>query len=608
MSKIFYAFLTYTFVFANSFLFANQEQGLPEVKEFLAQLLEIREEESESKEVFYAKYRSHFTKHSELLCKLVQDQTLREELQKDTRLSQFFPITGLQRLLRIVSRHSTVATTPALIETFFTQVSDKEFEELDRRINVSVESFRFSQTEAIRMLLDPKEGVNLDSLPPPMKSFLDLVLNKYFDALEVHAKRAIIADIIRLKEDASPEDTLAAILNQCGPILQKAFQLFSKDVHSEKLIAVLERLRQNIKPFPNSIAQEIIEKESGFLTSLPNPIAAATMAQVYLLRNWCGTKIIIKVQRPGIQKKAEEEFRLLRSLSQDESILNFISGLEESFAEEVDFQRERDNLRNGQFYQNKMKGKLHVISELEEYKSTSKVLFLSCAKGKSIAKFGIDASKQKRDALEAFLYVWLQEAIFGSRIFHADLHPGNIFFHINKHKPSDYRMTLIDFGSIGRFTLPEAKSLLKIMIGINFKNQRMVVEGLKSVADWKEGVDEADLERLVKEVLTSDISPFGKSKAIFNRSIEEGILLPKSFVQFYRGESFIEKQIFELYEKDFGKMHGEREAQKAISKIFKSVFRWNILWDLCLQAGQDTCTSFVDNDFIFSFFSRSSRA
>lgn len=332
------------------------------------------------------------------------------------------------------------------------------------------------------------------------------------------------------------------------------------------------------------------------------------MGQVYLVKDKDDEKVIIKVLRPGVEKRAEAEFTLLRSLTEDEGVLKFISELEESFLEEADFNTERENIRNGQFYHGQMKGKLKVIQVLEGYKESQKVLFISCAEGQSIEKFNANYNGQKIEALKEFLYVWAQEAIFGHRIFHADLHPGNIFFHVNEDDYSffgsgnDFVMTLIDFGSIGSFTLKEAKSLFKIMAGLSQCNKSLVMKGLVEIADWKEGVEESTLEQLVEEVFSADLLDSEKSKLLFDKALELGILLPKSFIQFYRGEAFLEKQLVELYEKEYGPEEGKAEAELAIANVFQSVFKWSIFWDLCLtnSGDQNNDQCFVDNDVILS--------
>ncbi len=277
--------------------------------------------------------------------------------------------------------------------------------------------------------------------------------------------------------------------------------------------------------------------------------------------------------------------------------------------EESDFLKELANLRAGQFYNGKINGKLKVIHDLPEYKSTSKVLFLSLAEGKSIEALGLEENARKLSALRELLKVWTREAIFGHRLFHADLHPGNIFFDMKSDEADADTITLLDFGSIGRFTLEEAKALFKITLGLSSSLENLVLDGLDSVANWKDGVERSQVVDLVTTLARSDASVSKKLKELLDRGVELGILLPKQFLQFYRGQAFLENQISEIYQMELGNDAGFEKSQEEFTLLYRTVFKWDIIWDVCLSACavNDNCTCFVDNTvlrrYIESFFS-----
>lgn len=574
---------------------APKNEDLIAVQNFASQILNIHEENSE---LTHKTYRAVLAQNSEKLKRALKNPELPRLITQDKRLSTF--LKGKEALLPYISTMVLPPVPNAPLE-----VTDAQIDTLDSSINATAKDFKFSETTAVAMLLDPNSGVNLRDVPPTLRNFLDLVLHRYFDALDVPTKRAILADVVLMDEDAPPEEVLVAILNHCGPVLQKSFQLFSKDVRSEKLTTALNQLRQNIKPFPRDIAKARIESEAGISVErefafLPaKPVAAATIGQVYLLHKRNGTKVIVKVQRPGVAKKAEEEFTLLRSLTGDELVLKFVADLEDSLKDELNFETERANLRAGKIYAGQMNGQLHVIEELPEYKSTSKVLFLSCAKGKSFEKYGPEVNYTKVSALKELLYVWVHEALFGARIFHADLHPGNMFLELGReYEDGDFEfvLTLIDFGSIGSFTVEEAKGLFLILVGLSYQKNQVIFDGLKGIAKWKADVTEDQIHELIQDVLTEDIAIAYRAKTLFDRSIELGILLPRSVLQFYRGEAFIEKQIMDVYQSIFVDEKEAREASdNAISEVFTSVFRWDVCSNLL---GDSECTidSFFDRD------------
>lgn len=594
-------------------LFANnpKESGLESIRHFASQIIGIHADQFPTKEAYLQKYRDIIQSNADEMSKYLLDRQTLILMGKDKRLSEFF-YSGSNSVFTHIS--SILSTTKVCQWTQYLNIGflcgfipDSLIEQLDSSINSSIQSYKFSNTTAVTMLLSAEEGVNLDAVPKVLRDFLEMVLEKYFDALNLEDKRSILSDVLHLDADAAPEEVLGAILNHCGPILQKAFQLFSKDVKSEKLTVVLNHLRQNIKAFPSSLAKEIIEKESKisikdhFSKNFPDkPLAAATIGQVYLLKNKVGDKVIVKVQRPGVLAKSAAEFRLLRSLTKDSAVLKFIDDLEEALLEELNFLNERDNIHKSEFYMGKMNGQLLINEEIPEYKSTEKVLFLSCADGQSIDKWGPEWNEVKKELLKQLLYVWIHEAIFGSHIFHADLHPGNIFLDINEEYETS-SLTLIDFGSIGEFTPEEAKALFRVLMGITYKNVDLTYDGLSRLAKWKDGVSQEDILKLVEEHTLAKVPEFEAATHLFDKCMELGILLPKSVVQFYRGHSFLEKQIRDLYLQDYeDEEEGLAASRTAITSIFKSVFRWDLAYDLWFTASgvQNNDQALLDNDML----------
>jgi predicted unusual protein kinase regulating ubiquinone biosynthesis (AarF/ABC1/UbiB family) len=606
----------------------NAQDTTEEFKSFFSKLLEAGE--LTSKDERYQSYRSTLQDFPSVLLKLRSDdyQTYLKRnpflavifaQQKSSLLFSFVNIVDWDQIggHKIFSaldgiKHLGKAFAPFMERSNqWLYLSDRSLDQLEKAINTTVGVFKFSKSPAIKMLLDPKEGLELDKAPPFIAEFLKLVLEQYFDALDIATKRAILADVLRLKDDAPSDEVLAIILNHCGPVIQKAFQLFSKDVRSPQVQQILNRLRANIKPFSTDLAKKIIQDESGiniaktFKNFPDKPIAAATMGQVYLVKNKKNEKVIVKVQRPNLQQKAEGEFALLRKLTQSDTVLRFIEELKEALDEELDFANEIENIKEAEFYHGQMNGKLNTIGVVTKYKSTSKVLFLTCADGKNIDKFSEDSDEVKEKALTELLRVWVREAIFGVRVFHADLHPGNIFLDVEPENGDEYSMTLLDFGSMGRFNQDEAKSLVKIMLGLSFSIRSLVREGINAVATEELSADLVD--KLIKEVFENDIEQDERAEFLFNHGIEMGLALPKSFIQFYRGQAFLEKQIKEIFERVHGEEDGEALAKEHIANVYKSVFKWDILsdiWGTACQIHDEECPAYIDSSVIKAFFFR----
>jgi ubiquinone biosynthesis protein len=181
-----------------------------------------------------------------------------------------------------------------------------------------------------------------------------------------------IQDTIILRKPKVFAEWLTDYLIELGPIFVKVGQTVStrKDLVPIDIIESLQRLQDDVTPFSISMRDigVIIEeelKEQGrakehwdqvFDHIHPIPIAAASIAQVHLARLKNGTKVVIKLQRPKLQKEFnefEETFQFLedsiRSLPYNTfpQLHDSMTLLRECILyikTEIDFRNERNNM------------------------------------------------------------------------------------------------------------------------------------------------------------------------------------------------------------------------------------------------------------------------
>lgn len=116
------------------------------------------------------------------------------------------------------------------------------------------------------------------------------------------------------------------IFLELGPAFVKIAQAVSSrsDVIPPAYLEELSLLQDRIAPFSTEIAFDTIEKELElpldvlFSEISPEPVAAASLGQVYQARLYTSGKLVaVKVQRPGVQA----------AISLDIFILRFLAGL-----------------------------------------------------------------------------------------------------------------------------------------------------------------------------------------------------------------------------------------------------------------------------------------
>ncbi|GER46896.1 protein kinase superfamily protein [Striga asiatica] len=280
---------------------------------------------------------------------------------------------------------------------------------------------------------------------------------------------------------------LRNLLCDLGPSFIKAGQVLANrpDIIREDYMNELCILQDDVPPFPNQVAFDIIEEELGqpleavFSKISSETIAAASLGQVYraTLRS-SGEDVAIKVQRPEIEPIIYRDLFLFRTLA---SFLNGISlqklgcnaelivdEFGEKLLEELDYTLEARNIED--FIEN-FKGDPTVkIPRVYKELSGSRVLVMEwidgirCTDPQAIKNEGID--------VDGFLTVGVSAALrqlleFG--LFHGDPHPGNIF------AMRDGRIAYVDFGNVAVLS---QVAIFAILTALNHFNMFVLV------SDW----------------------------------------------------------------------------------------------------------------------------
>jgi ubiquinone biosynthesis protein len=265
-------------------------------------------------------------------------------------------------------------------------------------------------------------------------------------------------------------ERLRMAFEELGPSFIKLAQILSTrpDLITRQFADEFKKLQDNVPPFPIAEVISIIEQETGlpidgvFLNFDYEPIAAASIAQVHHGTLIDGSDVIIKVQRPGIEKQIETDISILSSVAQlmvkyiPESIFYNPVGIIDEFArtvrKELAFTEEARNcVRFGRNFDKHPD--VHIPKVFSDY-TTDKILVLEMIHGvriddiDGITKLGLDRKKLARVGVDAYFKQVLEDGFF-----HADPHAGNIF------AMPDGRIGFMDFGIVGR-VLPEMREIM----------------------------------------------------------------------------------------------------------------------------------------------------
>jgi predicted unusual protein kinase regulating ubiquinone biosynthesis (AarF/ABC1/UbiB family) len=268
---------------------------------------------------------------------------------------------------------------------------------------------------------------------------------------------------------------LREIITKLGPTYIKVGQALSTrpDLVREDYLAELTKLQDQLPPFPTTQALSIIERELGkpareiYKSISTEPVAAASLGQVFKATLHTGEDVAIKVQRPNLLPVLTLDLFILRTIAKLLAPLlplNLGVGLDaivDEFGiklfEEVDYVNEAHNAeRFANYFQDDPKVKAPKI--YWDY-STKYVLTMEWINGikltdvEGIKNAGLDTDELVRIGVLSGLRQLLE---FG--FFHADPHPGNLF------ATYDGRMAYIDFGMMDQLEESTKETLVDSVV------------------------------------------------------------------------------------------------------------------------------------------------
>src|ERR671914_120903 len=275
---------------------------------------------------------------------------------------------------------------------------------------------------------------------------------------------------------------LREMLDELGPTFVKFGQLPSMrpDVLPPDIIAQLRGLQDDVRPFPYSDAEQVIQAELGqpierlFVEFAEQPIAAASIGQVHAAVLPNGRKVAVKVQRPGAPRQIEADIALLyqaaRLAKERVRALDFIDtrGIVDEFArfirQELDYRHEA---RNAAAFRRDFAGhpSVHIPRVYWSY-TRERVLTLEFLEGTQLADVHPDeySLEQRRHLAYLMIEAWMT-MIFRNGFFHGDPHPANILI-----LPQGDQIGLVDFGLAGKLTDADISTLTRLFIDATNEN------------------------------------------------------------------------------------------------------------------------------------------
>ena len=417
-----------------------------------------------------------------------------------------------------------------------------------------VDELRTAQARSLPKLTKPPR------LPPVGRAIT--VLFHLGSAVVIWAVRERGTD--RSRAGISRRLRLAA--ERLGPTYIKLAQIISagQGVFPEELVAECKKCRDQVPPVSYESVVAVTESELGlpmhdlFRSFDPQPIAAASIAQVHAAVLKSGEAVVVKVQRPGIDESVRNDLRVLAWLAPflvgriPVSALANPPALVELFAEtiieELDFRLEAANMLDVGRVFVELEQTGFVVPRPHPEEVTKRILVMERLVGFNfddvvgMQGHGIDTEAIVKTAMLGFL-----EGAFLHGIFHGDLHGGNMFVLL------DGRIGLVDFGITGRLSEKERMAFLRMMVSATMNDIKGQVAALRDLGtlppdtDIDAVIDDLGLDgppmdptKLEPEELVAEL------QRIIKALLGYGARMPKPLMLYVKNLIFIDGAIAQL--------------------------------------------------------------
>jgi predicted unusual protein kinase regulating ubiquinone biosynthesis (AarF/ABC1/UbiB family) len=345
---------------------------------------------------------------------------------------------------------------------------------------------------------------------------------------------------------------------ELGPTFIKLGQLFSTraDLFPAEYVEELSKLQDRVPAFGYEVVEKIIERELGksipelFASFDPVPLAAASLGQVHQSQLHSGENVVIKVQRPGLQKLFTIDLEILRGIAKyfqnhrkwgkGRDWMGIYDECCKILWEETDYLQEG---QNADTFRRNFRGEDWVVVPRIFWRySSPQVLTLEYLPGIKISHYealeaaGIDRKQIALLSAQAYL-----RQILADGFFHADPHPGNVAV------SPDGQLIFYDFGMMGKIGTLTKEKLMGTLSGIVQKNADQVLSSLMDLGVIATVGDVSPMRRSIQYMLDNFMDkPFEAqsisqiSDDLYEIAYDQPFRFPATFTFVMRAFSTIE--------------------------------------------------------------------
>jgi len=298
---------------------------------------------------------------------------------------------------------------------------------------------------------------------------------------------------------------LRAAFEELGPAYVKMGQLLSTrpDLLAPEYIREFEKLQDNVSAVAYDdiyqvCADEGILIDEVFADFVHEPLAAASIAQVHEATLKDGQKVVVKIQRPGIDRLIEKDLDILMEIAgllerrtdwgRLYRITDIVEELGQAVLNEVDFRKEARNADI--FYRNFRKSSHVVIPRVFWNYSSRRVLTLEYLEGTKVSDtVGLKKKGYNPQIIAANLVDALYHQVYEYGFFHADPHPGNLAI------VDGEGIIFYDFGQVGVMDKATRDKAMDLLVGMMRYDVNAVTRALLDIGIGSQSINKTEFRR-----------------------------------------------------------------------------------------------------------------
>ncbi len=391
---------------------------------------------------------------------------------------------------------------------------------------------------------------------------------------------------------ASTPQRVRMALEALGPTFIKCGQILASrsDILPPEWVDELQALHSQASTLPWAGLEAQVLEDLGcgldqvFAEFDTQPLAAASMAQVYRARLLSGEAVVVKVQRPGLRHKMTADLQLLESLAQlveQNAALavyqprQMVRQLARAMLEELDFTQEG---QNGDSIAQNFAGTPHIVIPRNYWAFSSQRLLVqeflpsfTPLERDALIEQGLDPGLLARRGAQAFIKMLLEDGLF-----HGDPHPGNL------RAMSDNRVGFIDFGMVGRLDERRRLEVMNFMRALTEGSTETLVAVL---IDWSgERVqDLSQIEQAAREYMARHSGGPLKMSALITGFLglirEYRLLLPPDLLVLFKALVTADGVLTRLDPE----LDLVATARPAVEKMLREQFSWKVAKGLGIE-------------------------